>query len=67
MGTQPISLLKQMGFNIDNQRTLLEGLREKRIDIRTNLTNKRIDAGKFRVCYPFTLPIDKKSFITIAK
>src|SRR3989344_1754921 len=66
MKTQPISLLKQMGFDIDDQRSLLKNLREKRIDIRTNLTNKRIDVGDFRVCYPYTLPIDRRTFVTIS-
>lgn len=64
-GTRPLTVLKDMGFEINDERGLLELLRPLRIDLRTNLTNKRIKDGEFRVCYPYTLPIDRKTFVTI--
>jgi DNA (cytosine-5)-methyltransferase 1 len=63
--THPLSVLRGMGFDVRNERRLLTTLRENRIDIRTNLTNKRIGKGEFRVCYPYTLPIDRRTFVTI--
>ena len=56
-----------MGFYIVDERKLLEEIRDYRIDLRTNLTNNRIGIGEFRVCYPYTMPIDRKSFVTIGK
>ncbi len=63
--THPLSLLSDMGFGAYNERELLRTLRAKRIDLRTNLTNKRIKKGSFRICYPYTLPVDRKTFVTI--
>jgi DNA (cytosine-5)-methyltransferase 1 len=37
-------------------------LRESGYDIRLNATNRTIPAGFFRICYPFTMPIDAKTF-----
>lgn len=67
MGTQSLNVLENMGFDVENERELLKSLRDMRIDLRTNLTNKRIGKGEFRVCYPYTLPIDKRTFVTINK
>ena len=65
--THPLELLGEMGFNTVDERKLLEEIRDYRIDLRTNLTNNRIGIGEFRVCYPYTMPIDRKSFVTIGK
>ena len=62
----PLSILQKMGFNIGKEREFVKDLRAKRIDIRTNLTNKRVKAGHFRICYPYTLPVDRKSFVTVS-
>jgi len=67
LGTHPMKILKSMGFEINEERKLLEELRKYRIDLRTNLTNDRIKSGEFRICYPYTMPIDRKSFVTIGK
>lgn len=64
---QPMSILGSMGFDVDDERELLNTLRSKRIDLRTNLTNKRVGKGQFRVCYPYTMPIDRRSFVTVSK
>lgn len=37
-------------------------LRRIGYDIRLNATNRTIPAGFFRICYPFTIPIDAKTF-----
>jgi hypothetical protein len=63
--THPLGVLDSMGFDTKNESKLIKQLREKRIDLRTNLTNHRIKDGEFRICYPFTLPIDRKTFVTI--
>lgn len=39
-------------------------LRQLGFDIRTNETNRTIPDGVFRICYPFTMPLDGYSFIT---
>lgn len=67
LGTHPMKTLKSMGFEINDERKLLQELRKHRIDLRTNLTNDRINSGEFRICYPYTMPIDRKSFVTIGK
>lgn len=61
----PLAVLEKMGFDVSNEHLLLKDLRHKRIDIRSNLTNRRIEKGKFRICYPYTLPADRKTFVTI--
>lgn len=67
LGTHPLKTLQKMGFETKDERKLLHDLRSQRIDLRTNLTNDRINSGEFRICYPYTMPIDRKSFVTIAK
>lgn len=39
-------------------------LRQLGFDIRTNETNRTIPDGAFRICYPFTMPLDAYNFIT---
>lgn len=64
----PIELLKNFGFkNLGDERKLVQDLRTMRFDIRTNLTNKTIPAGMFRCCYPFFLPFNRRSFVTISQ
>ncbi len=65
--TQSLGILSSMGFDISDEEKLLRELRSKRIDLRTNLTNKRVVKGMFRICYPYTLPIDRRTFVTIGK
>jgi DNA (cytosine-5)-methyltransferase 1 len=67
VGTQPLGILESMGFDTSDEVKLLDELRSKRVDLRTNLTNKRVDEGRFRICYPYTLPIDRKTFVTISR
>lgn len=60
-----LETLSHMGFDISNERRLVSDLRAKRFDIRTNLTNKQIPERQFRVCYPYTQPYERRSFVTI--
>ena len=47
----------------DNSPLLIaSALREAGYDIRLNATNRTIPPGYFRICYPFTIPIDAKTF-----
>jgi DNA (cytosine-5)-methyltransferase 1 len=39
-------------------------LRELGYDVRTNETNRTVAEGKFRICYPFTVAINSKNFVT---
>jgi DNA (cytosine-5)-methyltransferase 1 len=39
-------------------------LRELGFDIRTNETNRTIPEGYFRVCYPFTIPLTSRQFVS---
>lgn len=64
----PIEFLKTLGFkNINDEHRLVQELRLMRFDIRTNLTNKTIPEGMFRCCYPFFLPFNRRSFVTISQ
>jgi DNA (cytosine-5)-methyltransferase 1 len=47
----------------DNSPLLMaSSLREAGYDIRLNATNRTIPPGYFRICYPFTIPINAKTF-----
>jgi len=59
--------LNNLGLQFDSERELVTKLRQMRFDIRTNLTNKQIPEGMFRICYPYTLPHNRRSFVTIQK
>ena len=41
----------------------IKKMRTLGFDIRSNNTNRTIPAGHFRICYPFTMPIDWKSYV----
>ena len=62
----PLSKLEEFGLEYADDRAFAELLRSNRIDYRSNLTNARIPAGHFRICYPYTIPLDRKSFIKVA-
>lgn len=57
--------LSILGFRTESEKELVQKLRGHRFDIRTNITNKQIPEGMFRICYPYTLPYDRRSFVTI--
>ena len=57
--------LNNLGLEFKTEKELVTKLRSMRFDIRTNLTNKQIPKGMFRICYPYTLPHDRRSFVTI--
>lgn len=62
----PKGVLTSFGFDTStDERSLLKQLRKMRFDVRTHLTNKQIPEDKFKICYPYALPYDRQSFITI--
>jgi DNA (cytosine-5)-methyltransferase 1 len=62
----PLTKLNAFGLDFAEDRALAELLRSNRIDYRSNQTNARIPVGHFRICYPYTIPLDRKSFIRVA-
>lgn len=55
---QPYSII---GDNIKEVESYLKKMREIGYDIRTNNTNKTIPKHYFRICYPFTMPVNINS------
>jgi len=62
----PLIELTKLGFDSPSERDLVTKLRHLRFDIRTNLTNRQIPKGMFRICYPYTMPYERRSFVTIS-
>lgn len=61
-----IESLSSLGryFSHKNKSELVRSLRLIGYDLRVNETNRTIPEGKFRLCYPFTLPVDAKKSVT---
>lgn len=45
----------------DDYEAYFARMRDLGFDVRTNLTNRTVAQGHFRICYPFTLPSDWKN------
>lgn len=62
----PLDFTAQLGFSKRKDATSwVREMRSLRFDIRTHSTNQTIPLGMFRCCYPFTLPLNRRSFVTI--
>jgi hypothetical protein len=51
-----LSLLKNIWGSKKSEISIVKVLRANGFDIRINQTNRTIPKGKFRICYPFTIP-----------
>ena len=47
-------------LSISDYEAYFAKMREIGFDVRTNATNRTVPPGNFRICYPFTLPSDRK-------
>jgi hypothetical protein len=54
--------IKILSNDFGPRERFLKEMREYGFDVRTHNTNRTILEGNFRICYPFTLPVDLNKF-----
>lgn len=61
--THDLSLLEKIWGKKISEIQIVKLLRANGFDIRINQTNRTIPKGKFRVCYPFTIPSWSQTYV----